>query len=88
MLTTLYLGKNDHRWVSFISLKTITAQALAKWAAPFGVPPIIKYRSVYLVLTSTRSKLYENVADVDGSPAHQETCADYTESFFFSFSFF
>ena len=26
MLTTFYLAKNDHRWVTFISLKTIDAQ--------------------------------------------------------------
>jgi len=27
ILTTLYLAKNDHRWVTFIALKTITENA-------------------------------------------------------------
>ena len=32
-MTTFYLAKNDHRWVTFISLKTIT-RALQVAAAP------------------------------------------------------
>ena len=33
-LTTFYLTKNYHRWVTFIALKTVQLAALCNWLCP------------------------------------------------------